>query len=257
MKEFITDTIGSVTEKSKKAFRDKFAADIISAFSAENYEAVRDFATKHLERLGVVPEFVQENNPQFKNMRNKLNTEAGIIICNHPGWVETPAILSILHRDNLKIMQNKTYYDLLPPEVAIRYFFPAEHGPSLRSVLNKIKAHIEGGGILLIYPSGGNEKKKGTTFKSGLRGILALLKPDQMVYCFNINNEDAKEARPGVGLASELFLHPSFNINKTGSPQRVRMNEAYTKASEWQSSIEGVSKDDANQTLTKKYESMF
>src|SRR6185295_477576 len=146
-------------------------------------------------------------------------TEPGVIICNHPSWGETPAILSVVNRENLKIMVAKKLYDNLPVEVVDKYFFPNNNDP-LKSfgVFKRIQDHISQGGVLLIYPSGGNEVKNGADFRGGFRVILQkFLKPDQMVYCFNVNSEDAaslNSRKPGIGLASELFIHPAVNINR-------------------------------------------
>lgn len=261
MSEFMGQMPEQVGEKAKKVFREQLSAKIINAFSSGNLENIHELALKHLRQLCVQPAFLQENNPQIEEMRNKLNTESGVIICNHPGWGDTAVILSAVKRDNLKIIMNKTYFDLLPPEVADKYFFPNEKNPSKTvAIFKRIQEHIKNGGVLLTYPSGGNEQKTGTSFKDGFRVILRGLKPEQMVYCFNINNSDMKSLkslRPMTGLASEALFLSDFNINKSRDPQIVRVDEAYTQASDWQKAIEAIPKNDANEVLTGKYEGMF
>jgi hypothetical protein len=260
MSEFMGQLPKNIEDKAKKVFREKLSQKIINAFSSGNLENIRELASKHLEQLGVQPAFVQENNPQLQEMRNKLNAESGIIICNHPGWGDTAAILSVVERDDFKIMMNRNYFDLLPPDVADKYFLTNETDPTKTiAIFKKIQTHIREGGVLLTYPSGGNEQKEGTRFKDGFRVILRGLKPEQMVYCFNINNDDManlKSHNSKAGLASEILL-PALSLKKSKSPQIVRVDEAYTKAGEWQEAIEAIPKNDASAVLTEKYESMF
>lgn len=261
MNESMGELPNNIKEKAQKAFRENFSSRTTNSLLLERLSKSKELALKHLEQLDLNPSFLQENNPELNTMRSNLNSESGIIISNHPGWADTALILSVIKRDDVKIMMNKNYFNLLPTEVADKYFFPNEKDPSKSiGIFKRIQDHIKSGGVLLIYPSGGNEDKNGTSFKDGFRVILRGLEPTQMVYCFNINNEDTKKASKGhhsrIGFASEILL-PVLNYKKSKNPQTIRVDEAYTQAGDWQEASEGFSKEDINVTLTKKYENMF
>jgi hypothetical protein len=262
MKEFIGQLPGKAIEKAKESLREHISPQIISLFSDGNLENIHEFALKHLGGLGIQPKFTQEGNPQLEDMRKRLNTEPGVIICNHPGWGDTFEILSVLKREDLKIMMEKKYFDLLPPGISNRYFFPNERNPAkAMAVFRKIQDHIKNGGVLLIYPSGGKEQSAShhdSTFMNGFRVLLRGLKPEQMVYCFNINETDTANInphKPRIFLASEVLLHS--HLDATKDPQVVRLDEVYTQAGEWQEAIKDERKDAANKRLTTKYEAMF
>ncbi len=191
-------------------------------------------------------------------MRHRLNTEPGIVICNHPSASETPIILSVLEREDLKVMVASELYDSLPPDIAQKYFFSASTGPkSLKATIDGIDAHIKSGGVLLIYP----QLKRHDSFQGTFRKILReTLKPEDMVYCFNVNTADTQRlsgSYPWAGIGSELFLGPTANINKLRDPITIRTEEKYTQAGEWQSTVAGVPKDDVGVVLAEKYARMF
>ena len=261
MSESMGKVPGKIGKKAEKFFREHVSQRVIDTLSRGNFKNLRALALEHLERLGIQPVFLQENSPEFREMRNRLKTESGIIISNHPGWGDTPAILSAVNREDLKIMMSKKYFGLLPSEIADKYFFPSENDPSkATTVFKEIQDHISKGGVVLIYPSGGNEEKEGTGFKDGFRVLLRGLKPDQMVYCFNISSQDVSNLSsqyPGISVASEAFLDSVLDIDNNKVAQPVRIDEAYTKAGEWQKSIEGVPKNETSKVLTGRYEGMF
>jgi Acyltransferase len=256
-----------------RTFGQKFTRKLISKtleqptrdFDSGGWDDIRKTLPDYLVQLGVKPKFTREGSPEFKEMRRRLNTESGLIICNHPSMAETPTILSTLERDDVKIVVGERIYESskhLPSDTFSRHFISAgNHREFLKSILN----HIEAGGVVIIYPTGGesNNKKRHNgkiCFEPGLRFVLKRLKPEQMVYCFNVNSQDADslaERYPAIGLASELLLHPTLNMNTIRDPQVVRMSEAYTQVGEWQSILEGSAKEDADQALTDKYQSMF
>jgi hypothetical protein len=259
----MSESMGELPRKIKDKFlkisMKRFSVDVVPEFNKGGWRSVRDnIVTKHMKNLGFVSKFITADQPDFEQMRRRLNTKPGVIICNHPGMSETPIILSVLEREDLKVMISKEVYAALPEEVAQKYFFSANEDPkNMAIVFRGINDHIKNGGVLLIYP----KLRSSASFERGFRIILQkILKPEDMIYCFNVNTTDTSNLasrHPWIGIGSEFFLHPITNINTLREPITIRTDEAYTQAGEWQKAIEGVPKNEADKTLTLKYESMF
>ncbi len=263
MSESMGQWPGKIKEKASDVFIEKFAQEAVQQLREGGWRKLREnLIANYLKNLGVVPRFLQENEPEFSEMRHKLNTKPGVIICNHPGGSESPTILSVLDREDLKIMIDDHLYKVLPSDVAKKYFFSAYSGPkSLTATLGEIDAHIKGGGVMLFYP----RLRTQDSFQGTFRKILQeTLKPEDMIYCFNVNTTDTDNLfslHPLVGMGSEVvsekFLGFGVNINKIRKPITIRTAENYTQAEEWSKAIAGVPEDNANAVLTEKYEGMF
>lgn len=248
-----------IQEKSVDFFVNRIAPEVVRQFREGGWKNVRDnIVVKQLQITGVKPEFIEENEPGFAESRHRLNTEPGVIICNHPNTGEVFIILSTLEREDLKvIVAHEELYKHLPADIAQKYFFSAAKDfKTMRAFIEGADEHIKSGGVLLIFP----QLSSSVHFERGFRALLQKLKPEDMVYCFNVNTSDAanfSKTRRMAGLGSELFIHPVTNINQLGEPSTIRTAENYTQAGEWQSVITGVPKGEADLVLTKKYERMF
>lgn len=197
-----------------------------------------------LDRMNIEIDYKQKNNPEINCWRDKLNTQPGLVICNHPGYVEIPGILQNIHRQDFKAMVTAKLYESFTKSFGEKYFIPAyKNITELRKALVDIKEHIEAGGLFMIFPSGGDkEDGHDITFNHGFRSILGNLKSDDMVYAYNVNVEQAIELRNNkiknfVGLASDILTHEFINPNGIGNPKVVEMDEIYTQAETWQSII--------------------
>jgi len=73
----------------------------MAEFASTNKELTRRFENEgiseagkyFLDRMNIEIDYKQKDNPEINDWRNKLNTEPGLVICNHPGYVEIPGIL--------------------------------------------------------------------------------------------------------------------------------------------------------------------
>ncbi len=249
-----------IKDKAVDTVISKLLASMVPEFRAHGWKGVREnLVPRFLESTGVKPEFLQENDPGFAESRHRLNTEPGVIICNHPGTGEIPIILSALRREDLKIIvSDEQVYRHLPPDIAEKYFLSAKKDyKTMRAFLKGAEEHIRNGGIFLIFP----KLSRSVHFEKGFRSLLQKLRPDDMIYCFNVNSSDAAnfpKTLTDVGLSSELYLHPATSVNELRQPITMRTAEEYTKATDWQSAIADLpDSEEADIALTEKYEGMF
>ncbi|MBI5733501.1 MAG: hypothetical protein HY973_00965 [Candidatus Kerfeldbacteria bacterium] len=187
-----------------------------------------------------------EKSADFAEQRQKLQTEAGLIICNHPGYVEIPAILQALDRRDVKIMINRHIYEEFCQQFGEQYFVPNAQTPrELVEIMNQAISHIKNGGAFLLFPTGGekldvyNGKDK-PKFMGGFRNILSRLSADNMIYSFYVDPEQSYQMRRSkvptfAGIASEVISKGNFNINQSRDQQIIKVDERYTQADFWQS----------------------
>ncbi|MBX9765201.1 hypothetical protein K2X83_01010, partial [Patescibacteria group bacterium] len=125
----------------------------------------------------------------------------------------------------------------------------------------EMRSFVRKGGLLVFFPSGGKERTKGEfLFKSGFGMLLKkVLEPSDMVYACNVNIFDANVLKRetltrtlGVVLGLSTESKPAFREHT------LRMDERYTRATEWQSALQSAtSRADENRVLTKQYLSLF
>lgn len=200
----------------------------------------------------------------FEQSRQRLNTEAGIIIANHPGYYDTFPILNSLNRTDVKIVVSERNYKALAP-VGDEYIIKASSDPKEAvAFLRAIKDHIESGGVVLIYPTGGKDRvdkdsgSDGIVFEDGLSVILRrCLKPTGMVYSFYVEPEDIKvlvdESIPRTAGVVSAVNYGLPNVNKLKDVSEIRVNERYSKAEEWLGVMAGLDKEDRNKALEEHF----
>lgn len=88
--EFSKAKAQSETALLGKAFR-----GLRERFLEGGYPALEAYGC---EQLGIRPVYVAENRPEFAEWRERLKTESGLVIANHPGGIDVPAILKTLDR---------------------------------------------------------------------------------------------------------------------------------------------------------------
>ena len=252
-----------MSEVFKRAILDRVEKNTLLGIredvASRGMNAVHDHIQKQFQLWNIAPEYAQERAGNALQMRQKLNTEAGIIISNHPGYMDVPAILNCITRDDIKIIVDEKGYVELRNIIGEKYLLPAVHGPELRAVLNAVESHINSGGLFLIFPTGGGSDE----FQSGFVSILSRMSPDKMVYAFHVDPKAISEIESlshgrQIGIASATFVHPSTNINKLRRTKLFQVNECYTQAKEWQNlSASGVKRRDKSALLTKHYRELF
>lgn len=254
----------SLEEQIKKTVFRK--AGVTIAERAKNSFEENDFSKLHkvmddyFQDLNIDVEYTQSHDPNFEEMRTKLNTEPGVIISNHPGKVDSAAIIKTIHRNDIKIIVTKNGFDTYLHKFGEQYFIPAkdENGASL-SALREAETHIKKGGVILIFPSGRQDTGE-VEFKDGLTFLIQRMDPQNMVYSFHINEEDVTDATSNeklIGLSSATFISPNININKLGKKGKLRVDEKYSSAKEWQEIMDSLDRKTNTRKITEHYKEAF
>ncbi len=237
-------------------------------FRDKGVEAIPESMDMYLKSLNVQPEYVIEHNDNFKEQRQALNTEPGLIIANHPaGFIDVPMLLKVLHRPDFKVYVLDKVYRALAESFETNFGeegkqfvtdkllsnAPDQQRTNFRNAVN----HIKNGGALIIHPTAGEDRHstEQIEFQPGFRAFLKHLEPDNMVYSFCFNPNDIQQELKGqgdvalrfTGLASEQLTDDKFNINRQRNTAVIRVDEQYSTAGEWKDSAQ----DDAS--LTKHY----
>ncbi len=212
-----------------------------------------------LDRASIRVECVQQENPEFLLMRNRLNSKPGLVISNHPGYIDVPVVLQAIKRKDIKAMVTEKRYDQLT-ELYGDHFIAARHDmASARKAIDEIVSHIQGGGIFLLFPSGRDEMKYSDRgFQSGFRVLVERLIPQTMIYVFNVSSQDIQQMmhqEKNNPLARLVRMRTGMH----GAPRfSIRLDEAYTTCEEWQGAAASAKGSFAkNQALTKQYYDLF
>lgn len=261
-------------EKSFEDAEDKIYSEVlkklvrqVEASGSENVLA--DSLEKYLEMLNIDLVYESEqDDPEIEEMRRKLNTEAGVVICNHPGYLDGPAIMHLIKRKDVKILVNdfKMFSEALGTE---NFIMAAKSPAELAKNLKEIKKHIETGGLLLIFPTAGSDsvdnsrEHRPLEFKSGFRYLVdKVLNPEDMVYSFNVNSDDVSrvinEQNPigRIGaVASNVAV--DVDVNKFRERMPIRVKEDYSTAEEWKRVVAESNREEVNQKLSEHYLEKF
>lgn len=226
-----------MSEKLNIRLRDKtdekLFKDMPQKIAEKGFDAMHNWADNYLHLWNINPSYQREQDENFLEMRKKLNTEAGIIISNHPGYIDLPAILKCIAREDVKIMVDKEGYEDLRQLMGDKYIVPA-YGPSFP----RMSSHIRNGGILLIFPTGGDRGGQ-IDFKPGFTALLDHLKPENMIYSFHIDPGDVEAIENAYhgrsfGVASALYFGDQTNVNRLRETKSFGVDERYSTAGEWQ-----------------------
>ncbi|MFA7309285.1 MAG: 1-acyl-sn-glycerol-3-phosphate acyltransferase [Candidatus Paceibacterota bacterium] len=227
-----------MSEKFGVHLRDKvdkeLFGDIQRDVSTEGMPALHHRVDKYFDLWNIAPVYVRSGEKDFLELRKRLNADAGIIISNHPGYVDVPAILRCIDRNDIKIMVDRDGYETLRALIGETYIVPAD-----ANVLSEVASHIANGGVFLIFPTGGESAGSKIDFKPGFTKLLETLKPNDMVYSFHMDSGDVASiesayAGRSLGVASAVYLNPALNSNRLRETKSFAVNENYSTAREWQ-----------------------
>lgn len=261
-------------EKSFENVGDDFYSEILKKFvkqieASGSKNILADSIEKYLEMFNIDLIYeTEKNNPEIGEMRQKLNTEAGIIISNHPGYLDSPAIMHLIKRKDVKILVSdfKMFSEVLGTE---NFVMATKNPVELSKQLKIIKEHIKAGGVLLIFPTAGSDSVKNNKeywpieFKSGFRYLIdKVLDSEDMVYSFNINADDVSEIinkRDIIGRVEAVNSNviTDINFNKFKERIPIRIKENYSTALEWKQIIKKSSREEVNQALSRHYLEKF
>lgn len=232
-----------------------------------NEGGLQAVAAKVLELAKITPVYTlaqREGDESFAQSRQRLNTEAGLIISNHPGYFDSMVILNTITRSDLKIVVSESNYRKFAPKIGEDALIKATNEPNeALGFIRSIKNHIESGGVVLIYPTGGADRAGNNPeqfdFKDGLSVILRkCLNPQDMVYSFYVEPEDITVAAGETlsrhsGVFSALLTNENISANVLKDEVPVRVNERYSNASEWQNVVDQAQKENRNQALAQHF----
>lgn len=220
---------------------------------------------RYLEREKVERNFVQQDSEQFAAMHEALQTEPGLFVANHPaGYVDVPITLSMIHRDDALIYVQTRIRDALVTAFGENFGDSAAQEIDRHLLTNakedalgnfkRAVAHIDAGGLLVLYPTGGKEAKmENPTFEPGFRLLLRKLQSDTMVYAVNYEltgTPGAESSAKFAARAVSLEL-PILSNSEMAQPITARIDERLTRVGEWSASSEN------DGLLTKRYWELF
>ncbi len=249
-----------VKERSETALLGKAFRGLRERFLEGGYPALGEYGC---ETLGVRPVYVAENRPEFAEWRERLKTESGLVIANHPGGIDVPAILKTLERKDVYFLAAGKNVQRLADVVGEEHLLETSADPGkVRALFRRIEDILQRGGLVFLFPTGGTDfNGKPIAFKSGFRALIRSLRPEQMVYAFQINTEDFHAAFPiapsGFVLGSSALVKRAGLVRQHEPFPTVRINERYTTAQEWKDVLKESSPLEANERLAKRYLELF
>lgn len=251
----------SFANRLKNAAHDAAFAQFAPEFHRGGFPAM---AHAMFRALHVEPIYLAGRRPEFKRMREALRTESGLVIANHPGVVDIPAVFQGLDRKDVRILASEENANQARRILGSDAFLPVSRDISrLRPVMEEAQNMMHDGGIVFLFPSGGRAMSTGAeaSFQSGFRYLLRDLQSDQMVYAFHIYPEDVQQMIPRLSRAK---LEAEMIARRVGIPfpnsserHSIRIDEEYTRAGWWQDRLRGVEAQRANQLATDAYNGLF
>jgi hypothetical protein len=228
---------------------------------------MRMVAKEYVKMIGVELSYENSEDKDFNVSREKLNSEPGLIIANHPGYVDFPMILDTLARDDVKFVAaggtaeyvKKVFGPSVEKHVLSTRSTKNTNFQSYRSFIPDIAQYInEERGVVVLFPTGGDDQNgEKIVFQSAFRRVLEQMKSQDMVYEFFISPSDvegvsASKGKLIAGILSQAYISPAANINKL-QKNTVRVYEKYTTAEEWQDILQ----QDSENTSVKEQNAML
>ncbi len=238
---------------------------------------VESVCRKLFDMINIEPKFVQESNPEFKEMRQKLHTEGGIVIANHPmpplDVFSVIQSMALSEEEKAEGKTERTDCKILVPDEYVEVYrkhFGSENWVSTEELktlsgFRDILEHINSGGLFIIFPTGLHEEtEKKIQFQDGFASILKRIDKEKMVYSFSVDYNDIETIRKehpalllGVFAEARTAFGEAGNLNDRRPKEFFKVDENYSTASQWQETIAAHDKDDVNEALTDLYLSKF
>lgn len=242
------------------------AARILGKEMKGDWSMISKVMEAYLVRERIRPEFLMSKDPNFASMREALATDPGVVISNHPaGYIDVPITFSMIPRSDILVYTNKRVKEGLVLG-AKKYL-----GENARKILDdhlltndpkkaienyrKALDHVTSGGVLILHPTAGKERKANTKvvqFEPGFRLLLRKLESDCMVYAINydLGHSFYKNPMFFTGRAASLEI-PSSVARGQLEGLNVQVKEVLTRAADWSS------RWDTDEQTTGKYWSLF
>ena len=218
---------------------DKFIIDFIEKLRSDGLEP----AVQHVMKTsGIEPKYNEGDQDTLVEQRQKLETMPGMMIANHPGRFDTFIVLDILkkriteRRDVKFLVAGGQFYEFLAGVFGKELVLSAERDKD--PIGESVKHITESGGLLMIYPTGGQD----TEFKSGFKLICQRIPADSMVYAVQIDERD-------FAIASKTPVGEDKNS--------IQVHEVFTNVDEWTAELADSEPAGQNHRMTEHYQSLF
>ncbi len=156
MKPFSNIELGRMIENAEKAVERSAYFPIAKKIQEIRVkEGLAAAARKYLEVQKIKPIYVgeQKGGESFLLGRERLESEAGLIIANHPGLIEIFPILEVVgKRSDIKIVTTRENFKDFSPIIGEENLIPINRGPEdAFEFLSSIEKHIESGGLVIFF----------------------------------------------------------------------------------------------------------
>ncbi len=265
----VREKLRSVPKETLERF-EKFAlgqaARILGGEMEGDWSKVSEIMRLYLERERIFPEFSMSGDLSFSSMRQALATEPGVTISNHPaGYIDVPITFSMIPRSDILVYTNKRVKEGLVS--GAKKYLGENAGRVLDSHLltnhpkkaienyRKALSHVASGGVLILHPTAGKERKANTKvvkFEPGFRLLLKKLEPNTMVYAINYDLGQSFYNNPifFTGRAASLEI-PSNVARRQFARLNVHVKEVLTRVGDWSDYL------DTDEQVTERYWSLF
>ncbi|HMP67618.1 MAG TPA: 1-acyl-sn-glycerol-3-phosphate acyltransferase [Candidatus Paceibacterota bacterium] len=243
----------------------KVAKTLDAAIENDPINGMADFHSELLDKFQINIDLLAEKRESFVSDREKLNTEPGLVIANHPSAIDASVILENIRRKDLKIIMKQEMVDFAQKFPHLKdNFLPASKDPKVAVQTMKLAIeHIDNGGLVMIFPTAGKDRNgNNAEFRSGFRFLLSKMRPTDMVYAFNIDIKDNThiESRLNTNMNFITTVLSGVTVPFSGFDDvtNISLDEKYTSAEDWQKVCEpNISSKAKNSNLTTKYKSLF
>ncbi len=248
----------------KKSVARKFESEIKTGAFAEISEQL-------LSAANVSPKFsLAERDPDaFRESRERLRTEAGLVIANHPGKFDSYIILSQIDRDDIKIVVSEgNYRQVTEMFGSVPIIKATSERTEGRQFLAEIADHVTSGGLVLLYPTGGGDHiTHGTSapleFQRGLGMVLKYsLRPTDMMYSFYVEPAEVRKAAADspsriTAATSSITVPLLAGLVSPKSTAVITTHERYATVAEWQACVDGAIGQEREHRLTQYFLGQF
>lgn len=267
----IRHAVKETTKEAQVSFEQRVLTIMVKKYgktlAEHGWDAIPGVMGQYLDWLKIEPEFVQSTEPQFPEWRHRLNTEAGIVIANHPaGHVDAPLLLSIITNPRTAIFVQERIYEAVTKGFG-KYFGEEAAVEAKKHLLSngrhefeRALEHVENGGLLVMHPTAGTDggKQFPTKFASGLGAFIERLKPETMIYAFHFEFDDYANFHNKSTKFWEQMAKASVSslIPTSMDSVYVKAEERYTQVADWHVET-GNRNVETNNSLVIQYKNLF
>lgn len=234
------------------------------AARTEKLRRLHAIVDRWIEKNYLQVDYLAASRPDFAEMRERLNTMPGLVICNRAGGIEPLLAVRLVDRrsDGL-IFAGGAGGQLVSHFVGEdRVIQVQEDIVGARELMVRALENMKRGGFVILFPSGKSDPLGPQPFKSGFRLLLKRMQPDWMVYALHLNPWDAQEYLKRVGKFDADFVRYAlealdYDLPQPLPPLRQRFDERFTRVEEWLAAMGDPREAGANGRLHAHFKGLF